>query len=63
MKETENKPQPRKRRKWGSVIVRKDADGNPTSLQARYVNPLDPREEGRPELRPGIRGGGIQMAR
>lgn len=32
----------RKRRRWGSVIVRKDADGNPTSFQARYVNPLDP---------------------
>ena len=45
MKDTENKPQPRKRRKWGSVIVRKDADGNPTSLQARYVNPLDPRKK------------------
>ncbi len=42
MKDTENRPQPRKRRKWGSVIVRKDADGNPTSFQARYVNPLDP---------------------
>ena len=24
------------------MIVRKDADGNPTSFQARYVNPLDP---------------------
>lgn len=45
MKDMENKPQPRKRRKWGSVIVRKDADGNPTSLQARYVNPLDPRKK------------------
>lgn len=42
MKDTENRPQPRKRRKWGSVIVRRDADGNPTSFQARYVNPLDP---------------------
>ncbi len=29
MKDTENKPQPRKRRKWGSVIVRRDEDGNP----------------------------------
>ena len=45
MKDTENRPQPRKRRKWGSVIVRRDADGNPTSLQARYVNPLDPRKK------------------
>lgn len=27
------------------MIVRKDADGNPTSLQARYVNPLDPRKK------------------
>lgn len=42
MKDTENRPQPRKRRKWGSVIVRRDTDGNPTSFQARYVNPLDP---------------------
>ena len=42
MKDTENRPQPRKRRKWGSVIVRRDADGNPASFQARYVNPLDP---------------------
>ncbi len=24
------------------MIVRKDADGNPASLQARYFNPLDP---------------------
>ena len=32
----------RKHRRWGSVIVRRDADGNPTSFQARYVNPLDP---------------------
>ena len=24
------------------MIVRRDADGNPTSFQARYVNPLDP---------------------
>lgn len=30
------------RRRWGSVIVRKDADGRPVALQARYVNPLDP---------------------
>nr|WP_232779318.1 hypothetical protein [Bifidobacterium longum] len=42
MKDTENRPPSRKRRKWGSVIVRRDADGNPTSFQARYVNPLDP---------------------
>ena len=42
MKDTENKPRPRKCRRWGSVIVRKNADGNPASLQARYVNPLDP---------------------
>ncbi len=42
MKDMQNKPQPRKRRKWGSVIVRRDADGDPTSLQARYVNPFDP---------------------
>ena len=42
MKDTENRPPSRKRRKWGSVIVRRDADGNPASFQARYVNPLDP---------------------
>ena len=42
MKDTENKPRPRKCRRWGSVIVRKNADGNPASLQARYVSPLDP---------------------
>ena len=24
------------------MIVRRDPDGNPTSFQARYVNPLDP---------------------
>lgn len=24
------------------MIVRSDADGNPTSFQARYINPLDP---------------------
>ena len=42
MKDTENRPPSRKRRKWGSVIVRRDTDGNPTSFQARYVNPLDP---------------------
>ena len=33
MKDTENRPQPRKRRKWGSVIVRRDADGNPVFCQ------------------------------
>ena len=42
MKDTENRPPSRKRRKWGSVIVRRDTDGNPTSFQARYVNPLNP---------------------
>ena len=42
MKDPGNTPHTRKRRKWGSVIVRKDANGKPTSLQARYVNPLDP---------------------
>ena len=42
MKDTENRPPSRKRRKWGSVIVRRDTDGNPISFQARYVNPLDP---------------------
>lgn len=24
------------------MIIRRDADGNPTSFQTRYVNPLDP---------------------
>lgn len=42
MKDSENTPHARKRREWGSVIIRKDADGNPVSLQARYVNPLEP---------------------
>lgn len=37
MEGLEHKP----KRKWGSVIVRKDAKGKPVSLQARYVNPLD----------------------
>ncbi len=42
MKDPENTSHARKRREWGSAIVCKDVDGNPVSLQTRYVNPLDP---------------------
>lgn len=53
----------KKRRRWGSVIVRRDPDGNPTSFQARYVNPLDPSKTGHTELRAGIQDRGVQVAR
>lgn len=34
----------RKRRKWGCVVARKDADGRIVSWQARYQSPVNPRQ-------------------
>lgn len=31
-----------RRRRWGTIIERKDTDGRIISYQARYVNPIDP---------------------
>ena len=39
--EANGKHNTKKRREWGSVIIRRDTDGNPTSFQTQYVNPLD----------------------
>ena len=39
--EANGKHNTKKRREWGSVIIRRDTDGNPTSFQTQNVNPLD----------------------
>lgn len=39
--EANGKHNTKKRREWGSVIIRRDTDGNPISFQTQYVNPLD----------------------